>query len=227
MSVTLGELAVRFGCELRGDPAAVVDTVAALGSAGPRAVAFLANPKYAAQLADTRAGAVILDEKSAGSSPVPSLVAANPHATYARVATLLHPEPPLRPGIDPHASVADSARIDATAEIAAHVAVGEGARIGARCYIGPGCVIERDAVIGDDVRLFARVFIGREVRLGARCVVQPGAVIGGDGFGLANEKGIWVKVPRSAASSSVTMSRSARIPPSIAAPWATPSSRMA
>jgi UDP-3-O-[3-hydroxymyristoyl] glucosamine N-acyltransferase len=196
MSVTLGELAVRFGCELRGDPATVVDSVAALGSAGPRAVTFLANPKYAAQLAGTRAGAVILDAKSAASSPVASLIVANPHATYARVAMLLHPDAPLRPGIDAHASIAASAQIDPGTEIAAQVAVGEGVHIGARCYIGPGCVIEHGAVIGDDSRLVARVFVGRDVQIGARCVVQPGAVIGGDGFGFAPDNGTWVKVPQ-------------------------------
>ena len=65
MTVTLGELAVRFGCELRGDPAVTVDSVAALSQAGPRSITFLANPKYVAQLAGTRAGAVILDAKSA------------------------------------------------------------------------------------------------------------------------------------------------------------------
>jgi UDP-3-O-[3-hydroxymyristoyl] glucosamine N-acyltransferase len=196
MSVTLGELAVRFGCELRGDPGTVIDSVAALGSAGPRAVTFLANPKYTAQLADTRAGAVILDAKSAASSPVASLIVANPHAIYARVATLLHPDPPLRPGIDAHASVAVSAQVDPSAEIGAHAAVGEGARIGPRCYIGPGCVIERGAVLGEDSRLVARVFVGHEVQLGARCIVQPGAVIGGDGFGFAPEKSTWVKIPQ-------------------------------
>jgi UDP-3-O-[3-hydroxymyristoyl] glucosamine N-acyltransferase len=196
VSVTLGELAVRFGCELRGDPGIVVDSVAALGSAGPRAVAFLANPKYAAQLTGTRAGAVILDAKSAANSPVPSLVVANPHATYARVATLLHPDPPLRPGIHALVDVAADAQIDASAEIAAHVVIGEGVHIGARCYIGPGCVIERGAVIGDDSRLVARAFVGHGVQIGARCVVQPGAVIGGDGFGFAPDKGTWVKVPQ-------------------------------
>ena len=46
MTVTLGDLAVRFGCELRGDPATIVDSVAALSQAGPRSVTFLANPKY-------------------------------------------------------------------------------------------------------------------------------------------------------------------------------------
>ncbi|HYJ39174.1 MAG TPA: UDP-3-O-(3-hydroxymyristoyl)glucosamine N-acyltransferase [Steroidobacteraceae bacterium] len=195
MTVTLGELAVRFGCELRGDPAVTVDSVAALSQAGPRSITFLANSKYVAQLAGTRAGAVILDAKSAGDSPVPALVVANPHATYARVATLLHPDPPLHPGVHPTA-IAAGATIDPTAEIAAHAYIGEGARIGARCFIGPGSVIERGADIGHDSRFIARVFVGHDVMFGKRCIVQPGAVIGGDGFGFAPEKGTWIKVPQ-------------------------------
>ncbi len=196
MTVTLGELAVRFGCELRGDPAATVDSVAALAQAGPRAVTFLANPKYVEQLENTRAGVVILDARSAASSPVPTLVVANPHATYARVATLLHPDPPLNPGVHAHATVDRSAVVDPSSEICAHSSVGADVRIGPRCYIGPGTVIEPGAVIGDDNRLVARVFIGRGVRMGARCIVQPGAVIGGDGFGFAPENKAWVKVPQ-------------------------------
>jgi UDP-3-O-[3-hydroxymyristoyl] glucosamine N-acyltransferase len=196
VKMTLGELAVRFGCELRGDPSISIDSVGSLSHAGPRAVTFLANPKYVSQLKDTRAGAVILDARSAATSPVPALVAANPHATYARVASLLHPEPPLNPGIHAHASVDASAQVDPSTEVAAQAVVGQGVRIGARCLIGPGCVIESGAVIGDDTRLVARVFIGRRVSLGARCIVQPGAVVGGDGFGFAPEKGTWVKVPQ-------------------------------
>lgn len=196
MTVTLGELAVRFGCELRGDPAVTVDTVAALSQAGPRALSFLANPKYASQLADTRAGAVILDAKSAAASPVPSLIASNPHATFARVASVLHPDPPLHPGIHRDATVSPDAKVDASAEISAQAWVGEGARIGARCYIGPGCVVECGALIGDDTRLVARVFVGHHVVFGQRCIVQPGAVVGGDGFGYAPDKGTWIKVPQ-------------------------------
>jgi UDP-3-O-[3-hydroxymyristoyl] glucosamine N-acyltransferase len=196
MTVTLGELAVRFGCELHGDPSVAVDSVGALSQAGPRAVSFLANPKYVAQLAQTRAGAVILDLKSAAASPVPVLVAANPHATYARVATLLHPDPPLHPGVHATASLAAGVAVDPSSEIAAQVSIGPEVRIGARCFIGPGCVLGAGAEIGDDTRLTARVFIGDRVRIGRRCIVQPGAVIGGDGFGYAPEKGTWVKVPQ-------------------------------
>jgi UDP-3-O-[3-hydroxymyristoyl] glucosamine N-acyltransferase len=196
MTVTLGELAVRYGCELRGEPAATVDSVASLSQAGARSVTFLANPKYVAQLKDTRAGVVILDAKSADASPVAALIAANPHATYARIATLLHPDPPRNPGVHPTATVAASAMVDASSEIAAQAFLGERVRIGARCFVGPGTVIEQDAVIGDDTRLIARVVIRQRVKMGARCIVQPGAVIGGDGFGFAPDKGTWIKVPQ-------------------------------
>lgn len=196
MTVTLGELAVRFGCELRGDPAATVDSVAALSQAGPRALTFLANPKYVAQLKDTHAGVVVLDAKSAPSSPVPALVAANPHATFARIAAVLHPDPPLRPGVHAAAIVDSSAVIGPGTEIGAHVTIGARVRIGARCFIGPGSVIDASAVIGDDSRLVARVYLGRSVHVGTRCILQPGAVVGADGFGFAPERGAWIKVPQ-------------------------------
>ena len=51
MVVTLGELAVRFGCELRGDPLREVDSVATLSEAHPRAVTFLAEGRHRAALA--------------------------------------------------------------------------------------------------------------------------------------------------------------------------------
>ncbi|HEV7608686.1 MAG TPA: UDP-3-O-(3-hydroxymyristoyl)glucosamine N-acyltransferase [Steroidobacteraceae bacterium] len=196
MTVTLGELAVRFGCELRGDPSLTVDSVAALSQAGPRAVTFLANPKYVTQLAGTRAGAVILDARSAASAPVPVLVVDNPHATYARVATFLHPDPPLQPGRHPSAVVDSGAIVDPSAQVCAQAFVGEGARIGARCFIGPGAIVERGAILGDDSRCLARAFIAHHVVIGRRCIVHPGAVIGSDGFGYAPEKGAWIKVPQ-------------------------------
>ena len=82
MSVSLGELAVRFGCELRGDPDVLVDSIASLGAAHPGAVTFLANPKLRPVLEQTKATVVVLDKRSADASPVASLVAANPTTTW-------------------------------------------------------------------------------------------------------------------------------------------------
>lgn len=196
MAVSLGELAVRFGCELRGDPATLVESVATLSNAHARAVTFLANPKYRQQLAGTKAGVVVIDSRSADASPVPVLICENPYLTYARIATVLHPLPSLPAGIHPTASVAADASVDPSAHIGAFVVIGSRSAIGARAIIGPHCVIDEDVRVGEDVRLTARVTLCRNVVIGARVVAQPGAVIGGDGFGFAPDRGTWLKVPQ-------------------------------
>jgi UDP-3-O-[3-hydroxymyristoyl] glucosamine N-acyltransferase len=194
--MTLGELAVRFGCELEGDPGTEVDSVATLQNAGPRSITFLANPKYRRLLAATRAAAVVLDARSAEACPVAALISANPYATYARVAALLHPESTWPAGVDAGAHISADARVAASASIAAGVVIEAGVRIGERVRIGPGCVVMRASSIGDDTRLSANVTICHGVRIGARVLIHPGAVIGADGFGLAPERGAWIKVPQ-------------------------------
>jgi hypothetical protein len=51
-SLSLGQLAVRFGCGLRGDPDRAVDSVATLAG-GPGSLGVLANPALLAELAAT------------------------------------------------------------------------------------------------------------------------------------------------------------------------------
>jgi UDP-3-O-[3-hydroxymyristoyl] glucosamine N-acyltransferase len=196
MAIALGELAVRFGCELRGDPRTLVDHIAPLESAGPGALSFLANPKLTPALASTRASAVVLESQSAPNSPVSALVSPNPHALFARIASLIYPTPPPRPAIHATAVLDSAARIDSSAEVGAYAVIGANARVGARCVIGPACIIGPDASLGSDCRLMAGVTIERGVRIGDRVLIHPGAVIGADGFGLARDRDGWVKVPQ-------------------------------
>jgi UDP-3-O-[3-hydroxymyristoyl] glucosamine N-acyltransferase len=196
MGVSLGELAVRFGCELRGDPGVRVERVATLSQADSSSLAFIANPRYRQQLASSRAAAVVLDAQSAADCPTAALVCENPHATYARIAAVLHPLPTAAPGRHPSAVIAPGARIDPSAHVGALSVIGDGVVVGPRAFIGPQCLIEDQATIGEDARLNARVTVCRRVEIGARAVIQPGAVIGGDGFGFANERGRWIKVPQ-------------------------------
>ncbi len=195
-TASLGELAVRFGCTLQGDPDVRVAHVATLERADSQALAFLANPKYRRFLTQTQAGAVVLDAKSAADCPVPALIAKNPYAVYARIAALLHPDPPVMPGRHPTAVVDASAVIDPTAAIGPHAVIGARARIGARCSIGPGCVLLDDVTLGADTRLVANVTLCSSVVLGERCLLHPSVVIGADGFGLAPSEGQWLKVPQ-------------------------------
>jgi UDP-3-O-[3-hydroxymyristoyl] glucosamine N-acyltransferase len=196
MTTTLGALAVRFGCDLQGDPDVEVDAVATLQNAAPRTITFLANPKYRKYLADTRAAAVIVDPKLAAECPVPALLSPNPYALYARIATLLHPEPRFEPGIHARAVVDPAAAVDASASVAAGAIIERGARVGARARIGPGSVVMEGATVGEDTRLAANVTLYRGVSVGARCLLHAGVVIGADGFGIAPDRAGWVKVPQ-------------------------------
>ena len=196
MPARLADLAVRFGCDLHGDPDAVVDRVAPLQDAGPGSISFLANPRYRRHLGSTGATAVVLDAAAADECPVAALVCRNPYATYARIAQLLHPPPPVTPGRHPSAVVEAGADVDPSAWIGPHAYVAGGARIGARASIGPGSLLLEGASVGPDSRLVARVTLGAGVRIGSRCILHPGAVIGADGFGHAPDAGIYVKVPQ-------------------------------
>jgi UDP-3-O-[3-hydroxymyristoyl] glucosamine N-acyltransferase len=192
---SLGVLAVRFGCELRGDPQALIHSVAALGG-GPGELGFIANPAYAEQLAGTRLSAVLIEPQLALRCPVAALIHSNPHATFARIAALLHPPGPPRAGVHPTAVVAQGARIDPSAEIAALSVVEAGADIGPRCVVGAQSFVGGGAVLGSDTRLLQRVCVAAGTQLGRRCLVHPGAVIGADGFGNARDGARWVKVPQ-------------------------------
>ncbi|MBI5463201.1 MAG: UDP-3-O-(3-hydroxymyristoyl)glucosamine N-acyltransferase [Gammaproteobacteria bacterium] len=196
MTLTLGDLAERTGAQLQGDAAIVIDGVCTLQDGRPGRISFLANPQYRKYLADTRAGAVILDAAHAADCPVPALISGNPYVTYARVATLLSETAPAALGVHPSAVVAADCRIDPTASIGPLCVIESGAEIAPGVAIGPSCVIGRDVRIGADTRLVANVTLCHGVQLGARCLIHPGAVIGSDGFGLANESGRWLKVPQ-------------------------------
>lgn len=61
------------------------------------------------------------------------------------------------------------------------------AKIEKPVYIGPYCVIEKNAQIASGCKLFAHVYIGANTRLDQNIVLHPGVVIGSDGYGYADD----------------------------------------
>lgn len=201
MSTRLGDLVESLGGELNGDPALLIDGIAPLDAAGPSHITFLSNPKLRAQAAATQAGALILSaaehEKLQGYAGA-RIISDNPYAYYARAAqhfVALHALPVV-PGIHPGAWVDPAASVAATAVIGPGVTIEAGAVIGEHCIIGAGCFIGRDAQVGAHTLFHPNVSFLAGCRIGRRGVVQSGAVIGGDGFGFANDKGRWIKIPQ-------------------------------
>jgi UDP-3-O-[3-hydroxymyristoyl] glucosamine N-acyltransferase len=193
---SLGELAVRFGLTLRGEPRLKVRSVATLSRAEPGSLSFLANSRYRRQLQSTRATAVLVSAEDEAHCPVAALINPNPYLAYARIASLLHPTASPSPGKHSSAVVSSRAHIAASANIGPLAVVEDDAQIGERVSIGPGCVVQRGARIGADSVLVSRVNLYPGVSLGERCILHAGAVVGADGFGFALNSGSWVKVPQ-------------------------------
>ncbi|WP_337056345.1 UDP-3-O-(3-hydroxymyristoyl)glucosamine N-acyltransferase [Pseudomonas sp. USHLN015] len=191
---TLGQLAERLDATLRGDETRVVSGLATLQDAGPDQLTFLANPQYRKFLADTRAAAVLLTPADAEGFAGDALLVPNPYLAYARLSHLFDPRPVAAPGIHPSAVVAPDAKVDPSASIGPGVVIESGAQVGAGVTIGAYSVVGARSVIGEGGWLAPRVTLYHDVRIGKRVVIQSGAVIGGEGFGFANEKGVWQKI---------------------------------
>lgn len=197
MTYTLEQIAQHLGAELLGDPSTPIDAVATLESAGDRQVAFLSNSKYRKQLHDCKAAAVIVSPDDAEYCPNAALIMKNPYLGFAKVAQLLDTSPkPAETGIHPTAVVDASATIGEGVCIGANTVIEAGASVGDGTVIGAQCYVGHNATVGSNCFLWASVRIYHGVKIGNGCRFQSGAVIGSDGFGYANDKGQWVRIPQ-------------------------------
>ncbi|MFY1667036.1 UDP-3-O-(3-hydroxymyristoyl)glucosamine N-acyltransferase [Pseudomonas sp. Pseu.R1] len=193
-TTTLGQLAEFLGATLRGPADKEITGLATLQEAGAGQVSFLANPQYRKFLATTQAAAVLLKPADAEDYDGNALLIADPYLAYARISHLFDPKPKAAAGIHPTAVVAQDAFVDPSASVGPYVVIESGAKIGAGVTLGAQCYVGARSVIGDGGWLAPRVTLYHDVRIGQRVVIQSGAVLGGEGFGFANEKGVWQKI---------------------------------
>ncbi|GFM82098.1 UDP-3-O-acylglucosamine N-acyltransferase [Pseudomonas cichorii] len=192
--IKLGQLAEFLGATLRGDKDKNITGLATLQEAGPDQISFLANPQYRKFLVDAKAAAVLLKPADAEGYAGDALLVPDPYLAYARISHLFDPKPKAVAGVHATAVIADDAQVDPAASIGAYAVIESGARIGANVTIGAHCFIGARCEIGDGGWLAPRVTLYHDVRIGKRVVIQSGAVLGGEGFGFANEKGVWQKI---------------------------------
>ncbi|MFI4938839.1 MAG: UDP-3-O-(3-hydroxymyristoyl)glucosamine N-acyltransferase [Burkholderiales bacterium] len=202
MGTRLKELVERLGGQLTGDADTEVSGIASLDVAGATHITFLSNPKLRSQAAQTCAAALILspgDDALIGCDYHGArIVTENPYVYFARAAQLFAAQQsiPAPEGIHPAAVVDPDATVAPSASIGPHVVIEAGVQIGEQAVIDAGCFIGRDAHIGAATHFHAHVTFHSGCRIGQRGIIHSGAVIGADGFGFANEGGVYVKIPQ-------------------------------
>ncbi len=191
---SLGELADRLGLAFTGDGHKRITGLASLSGAGPTDITFFAGKKNAAQLAATRAAAVILSPEFVEQCPVDYLVAETPYLALARVSSLFDRTPTTTPGVHASAVVSPEARLHESASVGPHAVVEAGAVLGANVVLGAGVYVGHDCRIGAGSRIYPNAVIYHEVSLGENCIIHGQVSLGADGFGFAQGPQGWEKI---------------------------------
>jgi UDP-3-O-[3-hydroxymyristoyl] glucosamine N-acyltransferase len=185
---------------IAGATTEMIRGIASLGSAREGDISFLGNPKYKTAVASTRASIVLLPPDFAGKPGANQLhlIVDNPSAALARLCSrveqALWPKP--EPGIHPTALVARDASVAASATVGPLCVVEPGARIGEGAHLQAQVFVGRGSSVGRDCWLMPGVVICAECTLGDRVRLHPGVVVGADGFGYEFVKGRHEKVPQ-------------------------------
>jgi UDP-3-O-[3-hydroxymyristoyl] glucosamine N-acyltransferase len=199
----LSEIAQKLACRLEGAPDTEIRGVAGIEHAEPGQITFLANRRYFPLLKTTRASAVLIEDgisldRGTNSPSIAALRTTNPYLAFAHAIELFYQAPRYKPGIDPTAVIAPTARIGAGAHIGPYCYIEEDAEIGRDAVLHSFVTIYRGAKIGDNFFAHAHAVVREFCRIGHRVILQNGVVIGGDGLGFAKQKdGTWYKMQQS------------------------------
>lgn len=193
---TLSELIAGLEVTLKGDPNCLIKGVSPIQQSLPGHITFLTNPLYKKFLPATQASAVILSEADAEGCSVNAVISRNPYFTYARIAAYFDELAKASAGVHPTAVIGANCHIHSSAAIGPHCVIGDGVHIAAQVRIGAGSMIGDEVEIQESAQLDARVTLYCKVKIGKRTRIASGVVVGSDGFGFANQKGVWHKVPQ-------------------------------
>ena len=205
IKITAGELAEKFGLELRGDKDAVVRGVAPIADARPGQLAFYSTEQNSSAfkilpidvLRKTRATVILLQPAQINDAPngATLLITDTPRGNIVKILGEIYRE-------KPRFGVSSDARVER----------GVFFRSRKTNYVGQFATIERGAVIEPGVKIYPGAYIGCNVSLGrgtivhsgahienatigADCVINANAVIGKNGFGYTRQNGKNVFIP--------------------------------
>ena len=159
---------------------------------------FISNVKFRELLPQSQAGILVVSEADVAFCAESSnlLIVPDPYVAYALLAQYMDSTPKAAEQIAQSAVISTKAKLGKNVSVGANAVIEDGAEIGDEAIIGAGCFIGKNAKIGAKTQLWANVTIYHEVQIGSGCLIQSNAVIGSDGFGYANDRGRWIKIPQ-------------------------------
>ncbi len=198
MEFTAKQIADFIGGKVEGDDNASVNTFAKIEEGKKGAISFLSNPKYTHYIHSTESSIVLVNEDMVFDQPVNTTLirVANAYECVAKLLQMYEAAKPKKKGIDPKASIAQSATIGKDVYVGAFACIGENAVVGDNTMIYPHAVVGDGVKIGDNCIIYPNVTIYEGCQIGNRVTVHAGSVIGADGFGFAPNAEGYDKIPQ-------------------------------
>ncbi len=194
-AVTTGEIVDFVGGQYAGERDRQIATVAPLSEAREDQLSFLSNRKYAAQLARTKAAAILVPKNLEGEDERWIRVD-DPYFAVARIMTRWFSARPMPEGVSPLASISPSASLGTNVAVGPFTTIGDNVVVGKNVTIFQNVSIEAGSTLGDDSIVYPNVVIYDGTRIGCRCIIHAGVVIGSDGYGFAMHEGKHHKIPQ-------------------------------
>jgi len=193
--VKLSEISSLVDGKLSGDADLEIYGLASLEDAGPTDISFVTSGVVLEQARISKAGALLVHERIP--LECPQIEVNDPRSAFVLLLEKFAPSVPVKTGIHPTAIVSDDAITGKDVSVGPFCIVESGATIGDRVILGAGSYVGHDAKIGTDTKIYPRVSILDRVIIGLRAIIHSGAVIGTDGFGyLVKENGQPRKIPQ-------------------------------
>jgi len=199
-SVSVRDIVQAVKGQAQGNENLVIEGAAGLDEATGCDISFFHNMKYVDSLEKTKAGAVLIPEKTV-SGELPEgktwIRVANPQWAFAQVLGLLYKDRQRHPqGIHPKAVIDPSAKIAPGAHIGALAVIEAGVTIETGVMIYPGVYIGARSRIGEGSLIYPHVVLREDTDVGARVIIHSGAVLGADGYGFVAQNGRHQKIPQ-------------------------------
>ena len=190
MSKTLTELAALVGGTVVGEGNLNITGVAPLQSANASELTFLERADRVALLQrKSKAGAVLVPT-GVTAEGFAVIQVAHVLESFEKIARYFHP-----PRDETIHGISERAFVHPTAKIGANVALGHFAVIEKDAVLGDdvsihfGVQIATGCVIGDHTTIFPNAVLYRDTVVGSRCIIHSGTVIGAFGFGYDSSQG--------------------------------------
>lgn len=199
MQLTASQIAALCGGKVEGDGDVLISSFAKIEEGHTGAISFLANPKYAHYIYDTKSSAILVSESFEPERPVaPTLIRVeDPYATVAQLLGMVAKMMEInKTGIEQPCHIADDVTVPEDAYIGAFAYIAKGVKLGKGVKIYPQAYIGDNVTIGDNAVIYSGVKIYQNCVVGDRCILHSGAVIGADGFGFAPVDGHYNKIPQ-------------------------------